>query len=174
MAEHTQIISSTPRRTRIKISRKRRNQKEMARLAQGLSASESVSRVETNLKAGTLIVYHKEEALEKIKHQLENLGVILAAMEGQGSAKSLSDAVSDLDKYLGSATGGLLNLKLLAPIGLGVLAALQLARRGLEIGGAPWYLLAYFAFESYTRLNRPEETCAPAESTKEETAGGTA
>ena len=58
---------------------------------------------------------------------------------------SLADAVSDLDKHLGLATRDILNLKLLVPLAFGALAVLQLARQGLQIGSAPWYLLAYFA-----------------------------
>ena len=171
MAEHTQIVSNTPRRTRIRVSRKRRNAKEMARLAKGLEASPEVSAVQTNLHAGTLIVYHKEEALPSIKAQLKDLGVILGAATGVVvSAKSLTEAVSRLDSHVGSATKGLLSLKLLVPLGFSALAVLQLARRGLEITGAPWYLLAYFAFESFVRLNSPEEERPPGESTTKESA----
>ena len=90
------------------------------------------------------------------------MGVILMAAAGvETSAMSLADAVSDLEKHLSLEARGLLNLKLLVPLGFGALAVLQLARQGLQIGSAPWYLLAYFAFESYIKLNRPEDKCAP-------------
>lgn len=162
MAEHTRIVSSTPGRTRIKVSRRRRSPEEMDRLAGALRASPKVSRVETNLYAGTLIVHHKEKALTDITAELKDLGVIVLAATGiETSAKSLTDAVSDLEDQVGPALGNILDLKLLVPLGFGALAALQLARRGLEIGGAPWYLLAYFAIESFVKLNRPEEKHAP-------------
>jgi len=168
MAQYTQIVSSTPRRTRIRVSRKRRNPKEMARLAEALEASPKVSRVETNLNAGTIIVHHEEKALPDIKATLQDLGVILMAASGvETAAKSLSDAVSELD----SGTKGILNLKLLVPLGFAALAVVQIARRGFEIGGAPWYLLAYFAFESFTKLNSPEIQCPPAEPAAGQSAG---
>ncbi len=171
MIEHTQIISHTPKRTRIRVSSKRRNPKEMARLVKALEASPKVDSVQTNLHAGTIVVYHKEEALSDIKSEMKSLGVILLAATGvETSAKSLTDAVSDLDGHLRSATKGLLNLKLLVPVGFGALAVLQLARRGFEITGAPWYLLAYFAFESFNRLNSPEVECVPVESITQESA----
>ncbi|MDR3553112.1 MAG: hypothetical protein P4L55_00020 [Syntrophobacteraceae bacterium] len=158
MAEHTKIVSSTPKRTRIRVSRKRRNPEEMARLAEALRASPKVSQVETNLYAGTLIVHHQPKALADIKAELKDLGVIALAATGiETSALSLSDAVLDLEKQVGPLLANILDLKLLVPLGFGALAALQLARRGLEIGGAPWYLLAYFAYESFVRLNKPEE-----------------
>ena len=166
MADHTQIVSSTARRTRIRLSRKRRHPKEMARIANALEAFPYVSKVQTNLNAGTIIVHHDEEALEDIKCRLKDMGVVLMAAAGvETSATSLSDALSDLNKHLGLGTKGILNLKVLAPLGFGALAVLQLARQGFQIEGAPWYLLAYFAFESYVKLNSKEEVCAPEGST---------
>jgi len=162
MADHTQIVSSTARRTRIRLSRKRRHPKEMARIAKVLEASPQVSSVQANLNTGTIIIHHKEEALEDIKSRLQDMGVIMMAAAGvETSAMSLADAISDLDKHLASETKGLLNLKLLVPLGFGALALLQLARQGLQVGSAPWYLLAFFAFESYIKLHGPQDKCTP-------------
>ncbi|MGC9194543.1 MAG: hypothetical protein ACP5IL_03710 [Syntrophobacteraceae bacterium] len=156
MAEHTRIVSSTPQRTRIRVSRKRRTPEEMARLAAGLQASPQVSEVCTNLYAGTLIVHHKERA--DISAELKDLGVIAMAATGfETSAMPLTEAVVDLQNQVGPALGSILDLKLLVPLGFGALAVLQIARRGLEIGGAPWYLLAYFALESFVKLNGLEQ-----------------
>jgi len=162
MAEHTQIVSSTPRRTRINLSRKRRSPEEMSRLAKRLKASPKVDEVETNLYAGTLIVHHKEKALGDITAELKDMGVIVLAATGiETSVQSFTDAVADLENQVGPTLGAIFDFKLLVPLGFGALAAVQLARRGLEIGAAPWYLLGYFAFESFVRLNRPEEKPAP-------------
>jgi hypothetical protein len=140
----------------------------MARLAEAIEESPKVSSVETNLRTWTIIVHHKEEALADIKAEFKDLGVILMAAAGvETSSRSLTDAVSSLDGRLCSASGGLLSLKLLVPVGFSVLAVLQIARRGFEIGGAPWYLLAYFAFESFIRFYGQEEQCEPAESNAE-------
>ena len=89
----------------------------------------------------------------------------MAAVGVESSSMSLSDAVSDLAGHLGLGTRGILNLKVMVPLGLGAIAVLQLARQGLQIGSAPWYLLAYFALESYIKLNSPEEKCSPVGST---------
>ncbi len=168
MAEHTQIVSNTPRRTRIRLSRKRQNREEMARLAKALEEFPSVSRVDTNLQTGTLVVHHEEESLEDIQSKLKDLGVIAMAATGvEIPGKSLTDAISDLEGRLGFSTERILNLRLLVPLGFGVLALLQLARRGFQIESAPWYILAYFAFESFTRLNSPDEKCAPEELSSE-------
>jgi hypothetical protein len=135
----------------------------MARLASALEALPEISRVETNLHTGSLIVHHKE-ALKDIRSTLEDMGVIVMAATGlEMPAQSLTDAIADLDRRLGSAAKGFLNVKLLVPLGLGALAVVQLLRRGFQIEGAPWYILAYFAIESFTRLNRADEKCEPQE-----------
>jgi hypothetical protein len=162
MADYTQIVSNTPKRTRIRLSRKRRNREEMARLARALEEFPSVSRVDTNLQTGTIVVHHEKESLKDIESKLNDLGVILMAATGlEMPGKSLPDAISDLGSRLGFSTGSILNLKVLVPLGFGALALLQLARRGFQIEGAPWYILAYFAFESFARFNSPDEKCAP-------------
>jgi len=168
MADHTQIVSNTPRRTRIRLSRKRRNREEMARLARALEEFPSVNRVETNLQTGTIVVHHEKESLEDIQSKLKDLGVIAMAATGvELPGSPLTDAVADLESRLGFSTKGILNLRLLLPLGFGVLAFLQLARRGFQIEAAPWYIFAYFAFESYARLNNPAEKCAPEELSSE-------
>ena len=117
MADHSQIVSSTARRTRIRLSRKSRHPEEMARIAEALQTFPYVSRVQTNLNVGTIIVHHDEEALEDIKSKLKDLGVILMAAVGvESSSMSLTDAVSDLARHLGLGTKGILNLKLLVPL----------------------------------------------------------
>ena len=164
MAEHTHIVSSTPRRTRIRVSRKRRNREEMARLARALEEFPYVSRVDTNLQTGTILVHHEEGVLEDIRCRLKDLGVILMAATGvEVPTKWLTNAVSDLDMRITSQTKGILNVKLLVPLGFGALAILQLVRRGFQLEGAPWYILAYFALESFRRLNAPDERTAQEE-----------
>ena len=158
MIDHIRIVSSTPRRTRIRVSRKRRSPKEMVRLAKALEKSPEISSVEANLHTGTLVVYHKKESLHEIRATLEDMGVVLMAATGvEMPTKWLTEAVSDLDARLRLVTNDALNLKLLLPLGFGALAILQLIRRGFQFEGAPWYILAFFAFESFTRLNEGDE-----------------
>lgn len=167
--EHTKIISSTPKRTRIRLSRKRRNSEEMARLAEALNESPKVQSVSTNLCTGSLVVYHERDGLQDIEEKLKDVGVILSSAidlgipveGGTESAYSLADAVSDLDRRLGLATSGFLNLRLLVPLGFGILAFLQLMRRGLQLEAAPWYVLAFAAVDSYIKLHHTHANPTP-------------
>ena len=98
--------------------------------------------------------------LDDIRDTLKDLGVILLSAtdvpipedDSSGDGFSLTGAVADLDRRIGSATNGLVNLRVLVPASFGALAVVQLLRRGLELGAAPWYVLAFVAFDSYQRL----------------------
>ena len=52
-----------------------------------------------------------------------------------------------------SATQGRIDLRMLFPVALAGLAVRQLFREGLGLRSAPWYVLAYYAFDSYVKLH---------------------
>ena len=176
--ERTDIVSSTPRRTRIKVSAKRRYEEEIHRLAHRIKADPRVHHVRTDVRTGSIIVHHEPDALSGIHSTLQDLGVILASTttlsgfeEGESRiTSSLTDALGDLNSRLGLASNGLLDLRLIVPLGLGVLAGLQLMRRGLQVETAPWYVLAYLAFDSFVKLNTTTGN-TPAEDDYPEEAG---
>jgi hypothetical protein len=180
-AQHTRIVSSTGKRTRIRLSAKRRNHDEVRRIVQGLEAQGKVHEVTANLRTGSLVVHHAPGALEGIYASLRDLGVVVASTAGIGipageghpdTVSGLSDAVADLNRRLGLSESGLMSLRTLIPLGFGVLALGQLMRRGLQIEAAPWYFLAYLSFDSFMRLHPSAKT--PAKPQEASTAGGPA
>ncbi len=166
--KHTEVVSRTPTRTRLKVSIKRRNPQEMARIANAIKADPAVHDVQTNLQTGSIVVHHKpySNTVENISATLGDLGIILGKVAGvelpvaQGKsdiAESLTDAVADLNQRVGSATDGVIDLRFLIPLGLSGLAIHQLLRNGWQIEAAPWYVLAYYAFDSFIKLHYTQE-----------------
>lgn len=162
--KHTEIVSRTPTRTRVKVSQKRRNPKEMARIASAIRANPTVCDVQTNVQTGSIVVHHEQysNSLENITGTLQDLGIILGKIAGieiptepgkSEMAKGLTDAVVDLNQRVGLATEGIIDLRFLIPVGLGALAIRQLMRNGLQLEAAPWYVLAYYAFDSFIKLH---------------------
>ena len=165
-AEHTHIVSSTPKRTRIRVSAKRRTPEELERLAEALCKSPKINEVSTNVHTGTIVVQHEDKSLKDIFTVMQDLGVIMKVATNveiptsDGNtvvASELANAVADLNQRLGLATDGFLNLRALIPVGLGALAIVQLLRRGLQIEALPWYFLAYAAFDSFVKLHYSHE-----------------
>lgn len=170
--KRTHITSSTPHRTRVKVSAKRRNPGEMARLATAIEQQPYVTDVQTNLQTGSIIVHHQAQsnAQNKLASTLQDLGVILGAVtdtelpfgsEAAGNSKvatDLTSALADLNNQIGLAANGVIDLRTLVPLGLGALAIRQLLRNGIQFESAPWYVLAYYAFDSFIKLHATATT----------------
>ncbi|MBE9212276.1 DUF5132 domain-containing protein [Plectonema cf. radiosum LEGE 06105] len=71
-------------------------------------------------------------------------------------AGEMLDAVSELNYQVGWLTNGYVDLRLLMPLGLGTLALGQLITQGPQLDKIPWYNLAWYAFDSFNKLNQPE------------------
>jgi Heavy metal associated domain 2 len=164
--KHTCIVSTTPKRTRIRVSLKRRNLHELERIAKELNESPGIHHITFNANTGTMVINHEDGILDELFSRMRDIGVILMSAADlkipSADGKTivcyeLTDAVADLNRRLGLATNGLFNLRTLVPLGFGALAFVQLVRRGLELGAAPWYVLAYASFDSFVKLHYSRE-----------------
>ncbi|MEB3337967.1 MAG: hypothetical protein VKJ46_10920 [Leptolyngbyaceae bacterium] len=181
-SKQTHVVSSTPGRARLRVAQPQRTAPAMSRLAKALKARPTVQEVRTNLQTGSLLVHYDAQRgnLQDLVATLENCGVVVGqGMERDGSdrpsqsavAQDLTDAVSNWNQTIGSATDYKVDLQLLVPLGLAALAIRQVMRNGLELEAAPWYVLAYYAFDTFLKLNRPETPQpAPSEPTSSESA----
>ncbi|MEH1967740.1 DUF5132 domain-containing protein [Nostoc sp.] len=73
-------------------------------------------------------------------------------------AKDLINVMSDLNADVGQMSNGVVDLRLLVPLGLGALAIHQLIDKGLELEEIPWYTLAWYAFDTFVKLNNMSES----------------
>lgn len=170
--KHTHVVSSTPERTRLRVSHKRRHPQEMARIAKALNAHPEVHDVRTNVETGSIVVHHayNDNSLDELSAVLQDLGVILGSTidvdlplsEGKSEvATNITSAISDLNERVGKATDGVVDLRMLVPTALGLLSLRQLLENGWEIETVPWYVLAWYAFDSFIKLHyttEPDET----------------
>jgi hypothetical protein len=74
------------------------------------------------------------------------------------AAKDFLNVMSDINKDVGRMTNGVADLRLLFPTALGFLAFRQLLRQGPRLDDIPWYILAWFAFDAFVRLNQENES----------------
>ncbi len=72
-------------------------------------------------------------------------------------ARDLINVVSDLNGDVGRMTNGVVDLRLLLPLGLGALAMHQLLDKGIELEEIPWYTLAWYAFDAFIKLNNSDD-----------------
>lgn len=70
------------------------------------------------------------------------------------TAEEVTDGISGFNQQLRQATQGMVDLRLLVPMGLGAIALRQLLLKGWQLEDIPWYVLAWYAFDSFFKLNQ--------------------
>ncbi|MBK1989489.1 hypothetical protein A0J48_018445 [Sphaerospermopsis aphanizomenoides BCCUSP55] len=153
----TKIISDTPGRLRLRIATENRQPEKIQHIANFLTAQPHITNVRTNIHHGSILIKHdgKAETLAEISAILRDIGIIFADIT-QGkteAATGISNAVIDLNQQVEFATNGAVDLRFLFPFGLGLLAMRQLIVKGLQLEVIPWYVLAWYAFDSFFKLN---------------------
>ncbi|MGM3304692.1 DUF5132 domain-containing protein [Anabaena sp. WFMT] len=73
-------------------------------------------------------------------------------------ADDVINMISDINADVGKMTSGVADLRVILPLGIALLSIRQLLRKGLELDEIPWYILAWYAFDIFTRLNYEDET----------------
>jgi hypothetical protein len=106
-----------------------------------------------------------ESNIDLIKQQREKFRLIAAQSyqdylnDGKSEiVKDLLNVLSDINKDVGTMTNGIVDLRLIAPLGLGILTIRQLMKQGWLLDDIPWYILAWFTFDVFIKLNTQEES----------------
>jgi hypothetical protein len=153
----TKIISDTPGRLRLRISQPHRHAAEIKRIADIVQTQSCIHQVRTNISHGSMIINHDGQpaTLENILTTLLDLGVRFTDItEGNSeAAEDIKSAIINLNKRFEQATSGEADLRFLFPLGLSILAMRQIVVKGLQLEIIPWYVLAWYAFDSFLKLN---------------------
>ncbi|MBW4572741.1 MAG: hypothetical protein KME31_33640 [Tolypothrix carrinoi HA7290-LM1] len=153
----TKVVSSTPGRLRLRVAHSHRQPEKMQRIANALSANSHINQVKTNVYHGSIVINHdgKDGSLENVLATLKDLGIIFADVtEGNTEAAAgVSSAVVDLNQRVKQSTHGAFDLRILFPLGLATLSLRQLLNKGLQLEIIPWYVLAWYAFDSFIKLH---------------------
>lgn len=157
----TKIVSFTPGRFRLKISRPYRQPDNIKTLATALENHPQVSQVQTNPTTGSIVVYHSQEtSADRLSAILQDLGLIYSEAvntEKSETAEQVVNATNDLNRRVLEATNGLVDLRLLIPLGFGTLAIRQLLVKGLLLDSIPAYVFLWYAFDSFIKLHYTSE-----------------
>jgi Heavy metal associated domain 2 len=159
--DRVRILSDIPGRLRFKLPNAQRSQERINGIAAVLGEAD-VRGVETNLQTGSVLV-HYDPATTTTEELFEVLGGLgLTPVYGSGAAGApesrpaarVVTAADQLNSRVARATSGV-DLRLLVPLGLGALSARQALRDTGGLSKAPWYVLAWYSFDSFIKLNPP-------------------
>lgn len=140
--------------------------------------------VQTAIKEGIALSERCKEAIAEAKETIENLAAevdteLIAQKQAQCNpstpqpyvadqqfdlAGTLVNSISEANSEIKRMTEGWLDMRLIVPVGLGTLAIRQLLVKGLDIDEIPWYTLAWYAFDSFSKLNAGSEISGDASS----------
>lgn len=162
------IVSQTPGRIRLRVPPPHRQQQKIAPVVNALKACLEIYRVKTNIPTGSITILHGRELLssQDLRIILQDLGVKLVEItrESRVSVSSSSSAAAEviqaatnLNQQVKTATNDAIDLRFLFPLSLGALAMRQLILRGWQLELIPWYVLAWYAFDSFLKLNSINE-----------------
>ena len=166
-ALEAEIVSQTPGRVRLRLTPRHRQRQKIIPLVKALQARLEIYRVRTNIPTGSITILHGRELLssQDLLLILQDLGVSLVEItrEPRGSIYSSASAAAviktatGLNQQVKTATNEAIDLRFLFPLSLGVLAMRQLIVKGWQLELIPWYVLAWYAFDSFIKLNSIDE-----------------
>lgn len=160
-----QILSQTPGRIRLRIASFARQIEQINEIAVDLRNQLGIERVRANFDSGTITVFHNPNAINSVNilQRLTNLGVIFSAIspkspsftpEYSKAAMGVTQVTQDLNQRVRQASNGIIDLGFLVPLSFGILAWRQLMVKGWQLEIIPWYVLAWYAFDSFIKLQR--------------------
>ncbi|MDJ0569995.1 MAG: hypothetical protein QNJ53_13245 [Pleurocapsa sp. MO_192.B19] len=159
-----QIVSQTPGRIRLRVPPVHRQQQKVAPIVNALKARLEIYRVKTNIPSGSITVLHGRELLssQDMCIVLQDLGVKFVEITQEpirsvsGSSSAAAEVIktaTDVNQRVKTATNDAVDLRFLFPLSLGVLAMRQLIVKGWQLELIPWYVLAWYAFDSFIKLH---------------------
>jgi hypothetical protein len=132
---------------------------------QNLARISGVREVRTNQNARSLLVVYDATSLNlaDLMRGMAGAGITVASAppnakteteeQGAALAGSITNLFEDVDRRVANLTGGKADLRTLLPVGLGALALREVVAG--RAGAVPWYVLLWYAFDSFIKLGRP-------------------
>jgi hypothetical protein len=157
--DQVRVVSAIPGRLRFRLPSDQRTAETMTEISTAFGASEVID-VQTSLQTGSVLVRYDPETVgfDELQGVFGNLGFTLVfdrelpvPVEAAPAARVV-DAAERLNARVARATKGV-DLRLLVPLGLGALSARQALNDAPGLRKAPWYILAWYAFDSFLKLN---------------------
>ena len=158
-----QIVSQTPGRIRLRVLPAQRQPQKITPIVNALKARLEIYRVKQNISSGSITVLHGRELLssQDICTILQDLGVTfreitpepISSVTNSSSATAVIITATDLNRRVKTVSKDAIDLRFLFPLGLGVLAVRQLIVKGWQVELIPWYVLAWYAFDSFIKLH---------------------
>ena len=161
------IVHRVPGRLRVRFARGSVSPEALSRMRATVLKIKGVARCEANGRTSCLLVHFDEAAFDDRRFAravgglAESMSpgdtVLVATVNGRDEGPSRLARVINvrlrlLDRRLRHATGDRVDLRTIVPIGFAGLALREVIVNSARLPAIPWYVLLWYAFDSYLRL----------------------
>ena len=154
VADGVRVMSAAPGRVRMRAVGAE-GRRSLAPVAEKLRASAEVTSVDVRERSASVVVRFDPVHASAVADRLLELGIDLRASGGSasagGPAAPVVAAVASANRAVGRRLDGT-DLRDLVPLGLGLMAARRALRSKERLRDAPWYVLAWYASETFWKL----------------------
>lgn len=170
MASARGVVEHTaPGRVRLRVQGTPKQRAAALKAVEDVAQNPAVSSVETDPRTGSaLISFDSEEmnvedmfaeireAHEAFEDLLPPRMALVVDRDASAVASTVMARATAANQRVRGATDGVLDLRMLVPLGFAGLSARQLLRQGISVKGIPWYVLAWYSFDSFIKLHPRE------------------
>ncbi len=153
--ETARVVSAAPGRLRIRVARGPSATGELARVERALDAIHEVTEVAVRVHAASVVAQFDPRDAATVTARLDALGLTVAKSESSHPAENPATVAREAAGALNGALARRVphgDLRTLVPLGLGLLSVRQALRGTDRLGDAPWYLLAWYASETFFKF----------------------
>ena len=153
------VASSIPGRLRLRLPATPAGRSMLAAVAAALAGDDDLLVAESRPRSGSLVIHYDPARSVDVWVRLRGLGLQVpdapagAAPEPVDPGARVITAVRRLDALVPRVAAGH-DLRTLVPLTYGLLAARQFLRGEQRLTEAPWYVLAWYASETFQKAQR--------------------
>lgn len=161
-----ELVHSSPGRIRLRVKPEDLGSPKLSGVRQRLTALPGVREVQLNPFARSILVLYDDDSIDPstLLRAIGQAGVTVvpdSSLAGRGlMSRPLDESIvsffGSADEKLRRQSDGFVDLRTLAPVALAALAAREMLSG--RLGAAPWYVLLWYAFNSFVNLRRPGES----------------
>jgi hypothetical protein len=167
------VVHDVPGRLRVKLNREELTEEFSRELRAALTAVHGVLDVRSNPRTGSVVIHYDAAELDAggliDLARAANLLALEALADDPYAARRVPTSLTaqrikrtfhEVDVRLSELSSGRWDLRSVVPVAFGALAVRQIIRDFGQLGVAPWYVLAWYAFDSFWKLNQERHHAA--------------
>ncbi|MDJ0730283.1 MAG: hypothetical protein QNJ33_09870 [Crocosphaera sp.] len=163
-----EILSLTPGRIRLRVALSPHFREEIDLMAVSLENELAIEKVRTNLEIGSITLFYHPQSINTVEilDKLRELGLTfsekstktLKVIPGYSKAAiEVTQVTKNVNQGIKKVSNNLVDLGVLIPLSFAFFACRQLILKGWQLETIPWYVLAWYAFDSFMKLQNIEQ-----------------